>query len=74
MLVGGIIGLVCGLLPLIAGIVKKKAKLGSIGFIVCILAGIPFSLWGGLLAAIIFTVLIFRRKKDLPDDTADVKI
>lgn len=72
--IGAALGLLCGLLPLILGIVKKKTKLGLIGFVSCFLIGMPLSLLGALPAAIIFAFLILRRKRDLPDDSVNVKI
>lgn len=63
MIVGGVAGLVLGLIPFGLGIARKKALLGIIALVVCVLIGIPFSVLGALPAAAIFTYLIVRKKK-----------
>jgi hypothetical protein len=58
--IGFIAGLVCGLVPLILGFKKQNRKFGILGFVLSIIAGIPFSLFGALPIAGVFAWLILR--------------
>ena len=60
-MVGLIAGFVCGLVPLILGLKNQNRKFGILGFILSIIAGLPFSLLGALPVAGIFTWLILRK-------------
>ena len=59
--VGLVAGFVCGLIPLILGLKNQNRKLGIIGFILSLIAGLPLSLLGALPVAGIFTWLILRK-------------
>ncbi|HVE57299.1 MAG TPA: hypothetical protein VNB22_10765 [Pyrinomonadaceae bacterium] len=59
--VGLLAGFVCGLVPLILGLKKQNIKLGVLGFILSLLAGLPLALLGALPVAGIFTWLILRK-------------
>lgn len=59
-LFGAGVGLVLGLLPLIVGIVRKRVKLGLIGFVASIAGGAAFALLLSLPISLLFTWLIFR--------------
>ena len=48
LIIGSIAGFVCGLIPLILGLKNQNRKFGILGFILSIIAGIPFSLLGAL--------------------------
>ena len=58
-LVGGfLIGALCGLVPLIVGLRKNKATLGTVGFVACIFGGIVFGIVLAAPIAIVFTVIL----------------
>lgn len=57
-----VVGIICGLAPLIAGKVKNQFKLGLIGFICCIVGGFILGIILALPAAIIFTLVITLKK------------
>jgi hypothetical protein len=59
--VNGGIGLLFGLITLVVGLVRGKAKLGIIGLIANFIAGFLLSLLGVLVTTGIFAYLIFRR-------------
>ena len=60
-LFGAAVGLVVGLVPLICGIVKGKAKLGIMGFAASIVGGSIFALLLAAPVSAVFTWLIFRK-------------
>lgn len=62
-LIGGVIGVVFGLVPLIYGRIKGKAKLGIIGFIVSIVAG---AIWAVLPLIVMITFVFLILRKDKP--------
>lgn len=72
LIVGLIAGFICGLIPLILGLKNQNRKFGILGFILSIIAGLPFSLLGALPVAGIFTWLILRKPKVA--ETADNEI
>jgi len=72
LIVGLIAGFVCGLIPLILGLKNQNRKFGILGFILSIIAGLPFSLLGALPVASIFSWLILRKPKVA--ETADTEI
>jgi len=61
LIIGLIAGFVCGLIPLILGLKNQNRKLGILGFILSLIAGLPLSLLGALPVAGIFTWLILRK-------------
>jgi hypothetical protein len=58
LLAGLIAGIVCGLVPLIAGYVKGRLQLGIIGFVVTALSGLVLGLLLAVPVAIVFTLFI----------------
>jgi hypothetical protein len=56
-----VIGAVCGLAPLLIGIVRGQPRLGFGGLIVCLIAGLGFGAFGALPAAALFSWRITRR-------------
>ena len=68
-LIGAGIGLILGLVPLIYGRIKGKARLGLIGFGVSILAGAIWSILP-LFVMITFVFLILRDQVDKPVEVA----
>jgi hypothetical protein len=68
-LIGAAVGLVVGLVPLIAGILKGKAKLGLTGFVASIAGGSVLALLLAVPMSAIFTWLIFRKSKAISDDS-----
>ncbi len=60
-LFGAGVGLVVGLVPLICGIVKGKAKLGIVGFAASIVGGSIFALLLAAPVSAVFTWLILRK-------------
>jgi len=71
LIVGFIAGFICGLIPLILGLKNQNRKFGILGFILSIIAGLPFSLLGALPIAGIFSWLILRKTKTT--ETADTE-
>lgn len=57
-----VVGIFCGLAPLIAGKVKNQLRLGVIGFICCVVGGFILGLIIALPAAVIFTLVIALKK------------
>ena len=65
LIIGAILaGIVCGLVPLIFGHVRKEKGLAWGGFAACIVAGLILGLILAVPMAIIFTVLIWKNSKD----------
>ena len=67
------IGAVCGLIPLIAGLIKKRIALAVSGFIVCMICGFILGVILALPVAIIFLVVILLTSKDKkePETSSD---
>ena len=63
---GVIGGMVTGLVPLIFGVVRKKARLGITGFIVCTVAGAFLGLLLAIPVAAFFIVRIGRHPAAVP--------
>ncbi len=72
LIVGLIAGFVCGLIPLILGLKNQNRKFGILGFILSIIAGLPFALFGALPVAGVFTWLILRKPKVAETSNAEV--
>lgn len=68
-MIGMGVGLVLGLIPLVLGYLKGKAKLGAWGFIASILAGAAWSLLS-LATVIVFIWLILRKPKAAAENGA----
>ena len=67
---GMVMGILLGLVPLFIGRKRNNRKLGKLGFISCVLAGI-IGPWLSLIVAIVFTILILRSKpKTLAEESA----
>ena len=65
LIIGAILaGIVCGLVPLIFGLVRGEKGLAWGGFGACIVAGLILGLILALPMAIVFTVLIWKNSKD----------
>lgn len=62
------IGFLLGLIPFIAGIVKKKVGLGAVGLIVGTLGGALLGFLGSIPSMAIFTWLIVRDRVVPTDD------
>ena len=67
---GAVIGLVLGLVPLIAGIIKKKVRKGVIGLVVSTLGGALAGIIISLPAMAIFTWLILREQVVATNDAS----
>lgn len=63
MMIGGALGLVIGLIPLITGIVKKNFKFGIFGFLGSIVGGAILGLLLAIPVAAIFTWLILKNAR-----------
>ncbi len=61
------VGLVIGLIPLILGFVKRNVKYGVYGFLASIVGGALLGILLSIPAAIIFSVMIFRKAKQPTD-------
>ncbi len=57
-----IVGVVCGLAPLITGFIKKRVGLGVIGFVVSMVGGVLLGILLALPVAVIFTLIIMLKK------------
>jgi len=66
-LFGAAVGLVLGLIPLIVGIIKGKAKLGFLGLLASIAGGSIFALLLAGPIAALFTWLALRKAKPAAD-------
>ncbi len=65
MIIGAVLaGIVCGLIPLIFGLVRGEKGLAWGGFGACIVAGFLLGILLALPMAIVFTVLIWKNSKD----------
>lgn len=63
LLIGSLlVGTVCGLAPLITGLIKKRAGLGIVGFISCLVGSFILGIILGLPVAVIFTLIIALKK------------
>ena len=62
-LLGGSLGLVVGLVPLIAGFVKKNTRFALLGFACSIVGGAILGLLLAVPVAAVFTWLILRKPK-----------
>ena len=61
---GGIAGLICGLFPLIIGLVMKQNNLAIGGIIACIIAGMILGLIAAIPTALGFTIAIAMKGRD----------
>ena len=66
-LFGAGVGLVIGLVPLVAGFLKGKLKIGLIGFVASIVGGSIFALLLAVPISAVFTWLILRKPKTKTD-------
>jgi peptide/nickel transport system permease protein len=57
-LTGLIIGLVCGLIPLVFGLRKRIIRGALIGFAACVFGGFAAGLWGGLAMILLSTAVV----------------
>jgi membrane protein implicated in regulation of membrane protease activity len=65
LIIGAIlVGIVCGLIPLVFGLVRGETALAWCGFAACILGGFLLGIILALPIAIVFTVLIWKNSKD----------
>jgi hypothetical protein len=64
-LIGGAVGLVLGLVPLVAGIIKKKVRLGFFGLLASAVGGAILGIFLSIPAMAVFTWMILR-----PSETA----
>ncbi len=72
LLLGAGLGFVLGLIPLILGIIKKKTKIGILGFVGSIIGN---TILGLLLSGPIVGVCIYLiLKKETPDNISDSKV
>lgn len=55
-IVGTLIGALCGAVPLTVGLLRKNKSMAWLGFGVCVLTGVAF-LAGALIPAIVFTII-----------------
>lgn len=55
---GLVIGVLCGLVPLVVGLRTHHLRAGLIGFVVCVFSGFGFGLGGGLLVALLATSVV----------------
>ncbi len=67
-LIGFFVGLLCGIVPLIFGILSKSHIFGIVGIVVTALTGIIFSLldkspFTAIGIAIVFVIVLFARNK-----------
>lgn len=58
-----VVGLICGAIPLVIGINKKKLGLGIGGLIACVVSGLIFGLILAIPICILFVWLISRASK-----------
>ncbi|QQS32245.1 MAG: hypothetical protein IPM50_11265 [Acidobacteriota bacterium] len=65
-LIGGAVGLVLGLVPLVAGVIKKKIRLGFFGLLASTVGGAILGIFLSIPAMAVFTWLILRS----PDTSA----
>lgn len=61
LILGVIVGVVFGLIPLFLGLKNGNRKMGIIGFVVTVISGTLFSLLGALPAAGLFSWLALRK-------------
>ena len=68
-LVGGlVVGVLCGLAPLLIGRKRNRQALGKVGLIACIVSGLILGLILAIPVSIIFTMVIFFSKPPATDD------
>lgn len=65
---GGVMGILCGLGPLIAGRRRGYKTLGLVGFLVCIVCGLVLGILLAGPVALIWTVILLTKRK--PDGSA----
>ena len=64
-IIGALIaGVVCGLVPLVFGLMRGQTALAVGGFVACIAGGFVLGILLALPLAILFTVLIHTQSKD----------
>lgn len=57
-LTGLVIGLLCGLVPLVLGLRNEIVRHAIIGFVACAFAGFAAGIWGGLLLMVLGTAVV----------------
>jgi hypothetical protein len=65
-LAGLVAGTVCGLVPLVVGIVKNRVALGLGGLAACMVAGLALGLILAIPVAALFVYLIYRSARERP--------
>ena len=70
-LFGAIAGALCGLAPLIYGIVKQRVLLGVAGLAACVVAGAILGLILAIAVAAVFVHLIYRSVRGTAGTTPD---
>lgn len=65
-----VVGILCGSAPLIFGFIKKRITTGIIGFVCCLIGGLILGIILALPLAIIFSIVINRKKDDTDNFTA----
>lgn len=72
MLIFGVVsGVVFGLIPLVSGLIKKKFKLGALGFASAIIGGAILGIYLSIPVSAVFSWLIF--KKPAADESANAE-
>ncbi|WP_202708911.1 hypothetical protein [Sporosalibacterium faouarense] len=59
-----VVGVLCGLIPLILGVRRKQKGLAITAFILCIIGGMIKGFIAAVIIAIIFTIIIFIRNNN----------
>jgi len=65
---GLVVGMLCGLGPLLTGRKRGREALGIGGFIACAISGLVLGLLLAIPVALIFTMIIFFSKPPAADD------
>jgi uncharacterized membrane protein len=65
---GGLIGLICGVIPLFFSTGRNRLKLGFGGLLACVVSGLLLGLLLAIPVAAVFLWLIFRNRVEVPFD------
>ncbi|WP_238625442.1 ABC transporter permease [Aggregatilinea lenta] len=57
-LTGLLIGIVCGLVPLVLGLRHQFVRPALLGFVVCVFGGFAAGIWGGLMMIVLSTAVV----------------
>lgn len=61
-----LIGMACGIVPLIAGILRRRLEIGTFGFAISIVSALVYNFYFSAFVAFLFTLFLLKPKRGVP--------